>query len=55
MLQLPDQAVVICGGRGERLQPLTDSVPKPMVDVNGAPFLEHLMRQLAIAGLERFL
>ena len=52
---LPEQAVVICGGRGERLRPHTDSVPKPMVDVNGVPFLEHLMRQLAIAGLERFL
>ena len=55
MLGLPEQAVVLCGGRGERLRPLTDSVPKPMVDVNGVPFLEHLMRQLAIAGLERFL
>ena len=52
---LPEQAVVICGGRGERLRPHTDSVPKPMIDVNGVPFLEHLMRQLAIAGLERFL
>ena len=52
---LPEQAVILCGGRGERLRPLTDCVPKPMVDVNGMPFLEHLMRQLAIAGFERFL
>ena len=53
--EIPEQAVLLCGGRGERLRPLTDQLPKPMVDVNGVPFMEHLMRQLSIAGLERFL
>ena len=34
-------ALTIAGGRGERLQPLTDNICKPMVPVNGVPLLEH--------------
>ncbi|MBS3075838.1 NTP transferase domain-containing protein [Candidatus Pacearchaeota archaeon] len=40
------QAVIFCGGVGEKLRPLTDNIPKPMVDVNEKPFLEHLINQL---------
>ena len=47
------QAAVLCGGLGTRLRPLTDAVPKPMVDVNGVPFLEHLLRQLVSQGVGR--
>jgi len=47
------QAAVLCGGLGTRLRPLTDTVPKPMVDVNGVPFLEHLLRQLVSQGVGR--
>ena len=49
-----EQAVVLCGGRGERLRPLTDSLPKPMADIGGRPFLEHLLGQLARQGVRRF-
>ncbi|MBI2024347.1 hypothetical protein HYT00_03110 [Candidatus Giovannonibacteria bacterium] len=48
-MALPDkitQAVIFAGGRGERLKPLTDSIPKPMVSVNGRPFLEHFIEHL---------
>ena len=48
------QAVVLCGGRGERLGPLTDELPKPMVIVNGRPFLHYLLEQLAEHGIKRF-
>ena len=48
------QAVILCGGRGERLRPLTDNLPKPMVIVNGRPFLHHLLEQLAEHGIKRF-
>lgn len=48
------QAAILCGGLGERLRPLTDTVPKPMVDVNGAPFLAHLVQQLVAQGVTRF-
>lgn len=48
------QAVILCGGRGERLRPLTDIKPKPMVDLNGRPFLYFLFEQLAENGIRRF-
>lgn len=48
---LPEQAAILCGGRGTRLRPLTDRMPKPMVPVNGVPFLEHLLVQLRENGI----
>lgn len=51
----PQQAVILCGGRGTRLRPFTDSMPKPMIPVNGMPFLEHLLEQLSARGIRRFL
>lgn len=47
---LTDQAVIFCGGRGERLRPLTDSVPKPLAPVAGRPFLAHILEQLRDNG-----
>jgi len=49
------QAVILAGGRGERLRPLTDNIPKPMVPVLGNPFLEHLVRMLRQQGIEKVL
>lgn len=40
------QAVILAGGRGERLRPFTDNNPKPMIPINGKPFLEHLIELL---------
>src|SRR3989338_6709015 len=37
------QAVILAGGQGTRLRPLTDNMPKPMVPVGGRPFVEHLI------------
>src|SRR5207249_1067294 len=51
----PTQAVIVAGGRGERLRPLTDTLPKPMVRLNERPFLEYLVDQLAEEGFERVL
>jgi len=33
----------MAGGRGERLKPITDNLPKPMIDVSGKPVLEHII------------
>ena len=47
----PNCAVVMAGGRGERLRPLTDSIPKPMVKVAGRPILERIVLHLVGCGI----
>lgn len=44
-------AVILVGGKGTRLRPLTNSIPKPMLPVAGAPFLEHLLARIKEAGM----
>lgn len=46
----PD-AVILVGGMGTRLRPLTLSVPKPMLPTAGVPFLTHLLSRIKDAGL----
>jgi histidinol-phosphate phosphatase family protein len=53
--QRPTQAVILAGGRGTRLRPLTDTRPKPMVLIGGKPFLEYQIEQLREQGFERVL
>lgn len=50
-----NQAVIFCGGLGTRLLPLTKILPKPMVLVNGRPFLYHLIMQSKSNGINNFL
>lgn len=50
-----EQAVILAGGRGTRLRPLTDSIPKPMIRFSGKPFLEYLVEQLAEQGVKKLL
>lgn len=49
------QAVILAGGRGERLRPLTDHCPKPMVLVNDRPFLEYSIDVLKKNGIQEIL
>ena len=51
----PEQAVILAGGRGERLRPLTDTMPKPMIRFGGKPFLEYLLCQLREQGFKKVL
>ena len=44
-------ALILPGGKGERLRPLTDTLPKPMVPVCGKPILEHQVEWLKMGGL----
>jgi len=46
-------AVVLVGGQGSRLRPLTLNTPKPMLPTAGAPFLAHLLSRIATAGIRR--
>jgi D-glycero-D-manno-heptose 1,7-bisphosphate phosphatase len=54
-LQRPTQAVILAGGRGERMRPLTDIRPKPMIEICGKPFLEHQILMLREQGFRRVL
>lgn len=46
------KAVILAGGRGERLAPLTDRVPKPMLPVGGKPLLVHQLKVLKRHGVD---
>jgi len=48
----PVDAVILVGGKGTRLRPLTLSAPKPMLPTAGLPFLTHLLSRIAAAGIE---
>ena len=54
-VQLPVQvpALVLAAGRGERMRPLTDSTPKPLLQVQGRPLLQWHLQALANAGVSR--
>ena len=45
------RAVILAGGLGTRLRPYTTIIPKPLVPVGDRPILEHILRQLAGAGV----
>jgi dTDP-glucose pyrophosphorylase/CBS domain-containing protein len=51
--ELPLTAVVMAGGHGKRMLPLTEKVPKPMLPVGDRPLLERMIEQLRKAGIRR--
>lgn len=48
-----NQAVILAGGRGERLRPFTDNSPKPMYPIGGVPFIDRLVCQVRDFGIKR--
>jgi len=53
--KLLTQAVILAGGRGERLRPLTDTIPKPMAPINGIPFMDYLIYSIIKTGINKIL
>ncbi len=51
---LPVDAVIMAGGRGERLKPLTDNTPKPLLKIGAKPILEHNLDRLRLFGIDDF-
>lgn len=51
---LPIDAVIMAGGRGTRLKPLTDNIPKPLLKVADKPILEHNIDRLIGYGIDDF-
>lgn len=48
-------AVIMAGGLGQRLAPLTDTCPKPLLDIGGKPILSHIIEHLRDSGVNRFI
>jgi N-acetyl-alpha-D-muramate 1-phosphate uridylyltransferase len=46
--------MILAAGRGERMRPLTDRVPKPLINIAGRPLIAHLIERLARAGFSDF-
>jgi dTDP-glucose pyrophosphorylase len=51
---LPIDAVIMAGGRGQRLKPLTDNTPKPLLKVGEKPIIEYNIDRLASYGIDDF-
>jgi dTDP-glucose pyrophosphorylase len=49
---LPIDVVVMAGGRGLRLSPLTDVIPKPLLKIGDKPILEHIIDRFALFGIK---
>jgi dTDP-glucose pyrophosphorylase len=49
------QAVLLAAGRGTRMKELTNDLPKPMLEVQGKPILQHIVEGLRDAGIQRVL
>lgn len=49
--KLPLRAVVMAGGFGQRLRPLTEETPKPLLPVGKKPVIEHIIEKLRLAGI----
>lgn len=49
---LPITAILMAGGKGERLRPLTLTTPKPLLQVGGMPIIDHNIQALAHAGVD---
>ncbi|HKZ05504.1 MAG TPA: nucleotidyltransferase family protein [Methylomirabilota bacterium] len=48
---LPNRAVIMAGGEGRRMRPLTETTPKPLLSVGGRSLLEILIERLRLSGL----
>ena len=52
---IPSQAVILAGGLGTRLRPITNTIPKPLIEFHGRPFLSFILDQIKQQGIEKVL
>lgn len=50
-LERPRNAMILAAGRGERMRPVTDHTPKPLLEVRGKPLIQYHIERLAHAGI----
>ena len=51
----PENAFILAAGKGTRLRPHTDNLPKPMVSVHGKPIIEHIVNKLQKHGIKKII
>ena len=49
--EVPRIALILAGGKGTRLRPLTYKIPKPLVPINGKPTIEHIINEIVRNGI----
>src|SRR6516165_1848178 len=53
MIPPPRSGMVLAAGLGTRLRPVTETIPKPLIEINGRSLLNHAIDRLALVGVER--
>jgi N-acetyl-alpha-D-muramate 1-phosphate uridylyltransferase len=53
MTRIPKSAMVLAAGLGTRMRPISDAVPKPLIEIGGRSLLDHAIDRLALVGVER--
>lgn len=46
--------VILCGGKGDRLKPLTNTTPKPLVEIKGTPILSHMFNYFESVSIKKY-
>ena len=49
-----NQIIIMAGGKGKRLYPLTKDIPKPMIEINGLPMIHHIIKRIKKQGFYKF-
>jgi len=55
MIKPMERIIILCGGKGSRLRPLTSNLPKPLIPLHGKPVLEHIIEFYIKHGFKDFI